>query len=689
MTGQGRRLGIRLGRFNSWLVARFRFTMGRTVWIVFKGIGMAASATTRTILQELEAGKRRRRRKEALLAFLFVAPATIVTFVFGIWPVIFGFFVSLHQWRARSHNFLGLDQYVRALGNAAYVLVFFLCVLFLYGGYRALKGLLERAEQGVSFYPFLIPGFILALGTIVFAIGFAAQDGGLMVPGMILLAAGGALYWALSRREGAPADSRTGLGVWQLNLLWLLALGLFLFTISEILHDTAIAFMITAAAAPDLYLPPLSQQMALCGGAVLALIAIVVIRWWRRRLPDEYAYDRGRFVLQLATYLLAVVVFFLVVYLISAMQFDQQAASAVRDMNAGAVTEIGQAVTGLERDRYRPLYGTLDGENLANMLLSWPQIMSVSLGFILMFTAYRVWRQASGRETGMGTSAFILLTILLAVGGWLLIGELPQALAVGDIDYYNSLLITTTYVLGTVPMQLVLGLLLAYIMFYEISLGKSLFRVIYFLPYVAPTVATATVFGIIFSSRSYSLSNQALALFGIRPLGWLYESKGIFQLLAEMIAGPQVHLPVFLVGPSLALVSITLYSIWVFSGYNSVIFLAGLGAIPFDLYEAAKVDGAGRWAAFRKITLPLLSPTTFFLIILSITGTFRAFNHIYVMRQAAARGTADTATVHIFVQFWQFNQWGYAAAMAFVLFGIILILTLVQNELSKERVFYG
>jgi len=150
-----------------------------------------------------------------------------------------------------------------------------------------------------------------------------------------------------------------------------------------------------------------------------------------------------------------------------------------------------------------------------------------------------------------------------------------------------------------------------------------------------------------------------------------------------------VVLPDFLVGPSLALISIILYNIWVFSGYNAVIFLAGLGSIPGDLYEAAKVDGAGRWQSFRRIIFPLLSPTTFFLTILSITGTFRAFTHIYVMRQAAARGTADTTSVYIFVQFWQFNQWGYASAMAFVLFGIILILTLVQNEVSKERVFYG
>ena len=323
------------------------------------------------------------------------------------------------------------------------------------------------------------------------------------------------------------------------------------------------------------------------------------------------------------------------------------------------------------------------------MLVLWPQVVSISLGFLLMFAAYRTWRSAARQEGSLGMTGFLLLAIVLAIGGWLLIGEIPQALSLGDTGYYASLLITTAYALGTVPVQLGLGIFLAYLLFYEVSFGKSFYRMVYFMPYIAPTVATATVFGIIFSSRDYSLANRSLGLLGIPAQNWLLESKGVFQIIAEMVAGPGVHLPDFLVGPSLALVAIILYSIWVFAGYNAVIFLAGLGAIPGDLYEAAKVDGAGRWAAFRKITFPLLSPTTFFLTILGITGTFRAFTHVYVMREAAARGSADTASVYIFVQFWQFNQWGYASAMAFVLFGIILILTLVQNEASKGRVFYG
>ncbi len=132
------------------------------------------------------------------------------------------------------------------------------------------------------------------------------------------------------------------------------------------------------------------------------------------------------------------------------------------------------------------------------------------------------------------------------------------------------------------------------------------------------------------------------------------------------------------------------YSIWVFSGYDSVIFLAGLGNVPYELIEAAQVDGAGRWPVFRHIIFPLVSPTTFFLTMLAIIGTFKAFDYIYVLRQENARGAMDTATVYIFELIRTGSKsWSYASSAAFVLFGIILILTLVQNRLSQDRVFYG
>ena len=160
--------------------------------------------------RDLAAGKRRRQVREALLGVAFVLPATIVTFIFGIWPVVFGFYISLHQWRASTQNFLGLDQYVRAIGNIAYVLVLFTCLLFLYGGYRALRaGQREMAEGQGNFYLFLLPGVALSVGIMALAVGFllqttertVAQGASLQVLGIIALAIGATLFWWVSQLQ--------------------------------------------------------------------------------------------------------------------------------------------------------------------------------------------------------------------------------------------------------------------------------------------------------------------------------------------------------------------------------------------------------------------------------------------------------------------------------------------------------
>jgi ABC-type sugar transport system permease subunit len=117
--------------------------------------------------------------------------------------------------------------------------------------------------------------------------------------------------------------------------------------------------------------------------------------------------------------------------------------------------------------------------------------------------------------------------------------------------------------------------------------------------------------------------------------------------------------------------------------------LAGLGSISQELYEAAEIDGANTFQLFRYITLPLLSPVTFYLALIAFIGTFKAFNHIYVMRVPSALGTVDVASITVFDTFYKANQYGYAATQAIILFVIILSLTLVQNKVFGERVFYG
>jgi multiple sugar transport system permease protein len=209
---------------------------------------------------------------------------------------------------------------------------------------------------------------------------------------------------------------------------------------------------------------------------------------------------------------------------------------------------------------------------------------------------------------------------------------------------------------------------------------------LFFLPYVTPFVASAAVFRQMFSIRPQAPVNQALHFLGLEPLRWIQEPQGVFMLIAERMG---VELPAWAAGPSLALVVVMIYSIWVYVGYDTVIYLAGLGNISTELLESAEIDGAGRWQIFRHIIFPLLSPTTYFLSLISIIGTFKAFSHIWVMRHELALGTVDTFSVTIFLEFFDKVRYGYASALAFVLFAIILGLTVINNRIQGSRVFYG
>jgi multiple sugar transport system permease protein len=200
-----------------------------------------------------------------------------------------------------------------------------------------------------------------------------------------------------------------------------------------------------------------------------------------------------------------------------------------------------------------------------------------------------------------------------------------------------------------------------------------------------PFVATSIVFNLIFSFRSSSPANNVLRFFGVPVQKWLTEPTGIFTLLF----GSDV--PNFLTGPSLALIVIMAYTTWTYIGYDAVVFLAGLGNISPELYEAARIDGASTWSIFRYITLPLLSPTTFFLSLIAVIGTFQAFTQIWIMRNPASQRAVDTLGVYIFetVRNPSNPNMGYGSAMAFVLFGVILLLTLFQNRIMGSKVFYG
>lgn len=307
-------------------------------------------------------------------------------------------------------------------------------------------------------------------------------------------------------------------------------------------------------------------------------------------------------------------------------------------------------------------------------------------GFALLMIAYFVWTAAFKSTSNKKLIVGAITALVLIAGGFAISSGWARIMEVGDTRFLDALPITVFYSLGTVPAEIVIALVLAYILFQKIK-GQEFFRMLYFLPYITPVVATAVVFRTIFSPRETSLANQVIewvSLGNMGPFKWLFESKPFNVIFFGL-----ENLEGFFAGPSMALVSITFFGIWTYIGYNTVIFLAGLGAIPNDLYEAAEIDGAGQWKMFRHITLPLLSPVTFYLALIAFIGTFKAFNHIYVMRVPSALGTVNTTSITIFDTFYKSNQFGYAAAQAFILFIVILALTFAQNKIFGERVFYG
>ena len=257
----------------------------------------------------------------------------------------------------------------------------------------------------------------------------------------------------------------------------------------------------------------------------------------------------------------------------------------------------------------------------------------------------------------------------------------------GDPRLFNAFRVTAFYAFGTIPIEVGVSMFLAWLLF-RAGRGRGFFRVLYFLPYVTPMIATAVLFRTLLSPHPSSLANRILGILGFEHQGWLFESRSIAVLVCEALelACPAWANATF---PSLALVSVVLYNVWVYIGYDTVILLAGLSAIPRHYFEAAAIDGANAWQSFRHVTVPLISPALFFITLVGFIGTFKAFNHIYILRTAGARDTVDVVSILIFDRLYNYQDAGYASCLSLVLFAAILALTLAQNRLLGRRVFYG
>jgi multiple sugar transport system permease protein len=231
-----------------------------------------------------------------------------------------------------------------------------------------------------------------------------------------------------------------------------------------------------------------------------------------------------------------------------------------------------------------------------------------------------------------------------------------------DPLFWQSIANTIYFTAVAVPANIVFSMLVAMLLNNKLR-GIDAYRVIYFIPVITSINAVSIVWKLIYQP-DIGLLNKTLELMGIPGQRWLLD-------------------------PKWAMLAIIVMSIWKHLGYNVIIFLTGLKNIPNHLYEAATVDGASKWHQFRHITLPMLSPITFFVLIMSIIGSFQVFAQIYMMTPGG--GPMNSTTTIVFylykVGFGDFH-FGYAAAIAFELFVMIFLLTLVQKLVVEKRVHY-
>ena len=230
-----------------------------------------------------------------------------------------------------------------------------------------------------------------------------------------------------------------------------------------------------------------------------------------------------------------------------------------------------------------------------------------------------------------------------------------------DPLFWKSLKNTFLYTLITVPLGVIGSLAIALLLNQQVR-GLRIFRTLFYLPSMVPAVASALLWQWVFNADN-GILNQILGWFGLPNIEWLQNEK--FTLWAFVIM-----------------------SLWGIGGQRMIIFLAGLQGIPDSYYEAARLDGAGTVKQFWYITLPSLSPVMFFNLVLGLIGAFQIFTSAYIMTSGGPNNASLFYSLYIFRNAFEYFKMGKASAMAWILFTILMVFTLVQRALSKRWVHY-
>ena len=244
--------------------------------------------------------------------------------------------------------------------------------------------------------------------------------------------------------------------------------------------------------------------------------------------------------------------------------------------------------------------------------------------------------------------------------GYHYIGMGNYSALVHDEYFAKALRVSATYVVGSVPLNLVLSLALATLLNQPVP-GRGTWRTLYYLPSVISGVAVSILWAWMFQPE-YGLINSALNLVGIAGPRWIFSETW-------------------------ALPSFIIMGLWGVGG-GMLIYLAGLQSIPSHLYEAAEIDGAGSWRRYRHVTLPMLSPTIFFNLVMNIIGSFQIFTASYIMTKGGPANATLTMVLFLYRASFEQFRFGYASAVAWALFVIILLCTLLTLRSSTAWVYY-
>lgn len=230
-----------------------------------------------------------------------------------------------------------------------------------------------------------------------------------------------------------------------------------------------------------------------------------------------------------------------------------------------------------------------------------------------------------------------------------------------DAAFWQAFRNTITFIVGYIPLVTAAGLGVALVLNQRLRF-QAFFRTAFFLPVISSWVAVALIWQWLFNPL-YGVVNHLLSLVGIAGPAWLYD-------------------------PHWAMPAVILASVWKDLGFVAVVYLAGLQALPPDYYEAANLDGATLWQQFRHVTLPLLTPTTFFVVIISLINSFQVFDQVFVMTGGGPAGATSVLVEQIYRNAFRYGKMGYASAMSWVLFALVFLATFLQLRFQRRWVHY-